>query len=339
MAETTRFVPEWMKTGSSGTGSPNSKSFSFGAGVSTNGFAALSDDGGVNRYSRDELLALFVKSAPIPEPMKEHVAILSVEMQPPMALIPLTEDEERSMSSIARAPPRGAVASRGRGAPVRGRGRGRGDERGAYGDQAVGLRDWSQDRAPERGLDRLQSDPFARRPKGADEWRSSAPGGFGRGKESERSWRRHGDDDHGDHEEPAESLWDDPNTGAVGEFDGSGVFRELPRRRDERSAASSSATTPATRSLDVSHNSVTSMGTPHQHDQHSSSQSSIRGHMEVPQRQRLPSDSLDEPLSVESDPNNVAISAFLQLSLDQQAANERELSLGDPTQPTQPTPA
>uniref|UniRef100_A0AAQ5ZNS0 GYF domain-containing protein n=1 Tax=Amphiprion ocellaris TaxID=80972 RepID=A0AAQ5ZNS0_AMPOC len=93
------------------------------------------------RYGREEMLALYIKDNKVPEDMqdKEFAAILQDEPMQPLALVPLTEEEQRNFSmsvnsvavlrlmgkGVSGAAPAGVV--RGRGATRGGRGRGRGE--------------------------------------------------------------------------------------------------------------------------------------------------------------------------------------------------------------------
>uniref|UniRef100_A0A8D3E8E0 GRB10 interacting GYF protein 1a n=1 Tax=Scophthalmus maximus TaxID=52904 RepID=A0A8D3E8E0_SCOMX len=93
------------------------------------------------RYGREEMLALYIKDNKVPEDMqdKEFAAILQDEPMQPLALVPLTEEEQRNFSmsvnsvavlrlmgkGVGGAAPAGVV--RGRGAARGGRGRGRGE--------------------------------------------------------------------------------------------------------------------------------------------------------------------------------------------------------------------
>uniref|UniRef100_A0A7N6AXA8 GYF domain-containing protein n=1 Tax=Anabas testudineus TaxID=64144 RepID=A0A7N6AXA8_ANATE len=93
------------------------------------------------RYGREEMLALYVKDNKVPEDMqdKEFAAILQEEPMQPLALVPLTEEEQRNFSmsvnsvavlrlmgkGVGGVAPAGVV--RGRGATRGGRGRGRGE--------------------------------------------------------------------------------------------------------------------------------------------------------------------------------------------------------------------
>uniref|UniRef100_A0A8C1W8S1 GRB10 interacting GYF protein 1b n=1 Tax=Cyprinus carpio TaxID=7962 RepID=A0A8C1W8S1_CYPCA len=129
-AETLNFGPEWLRAlsrGGSVTSPPPSPAMPK---------SKLAD----YRYGREEMLALYVKDDKIPEDMqdKEFAAILQEEPQQPLALVPLTEEEQRnfsmSVNSVAvlrlmgkggGAVPTGVV--RGRGSTRGGRGRGRGE--------------------------------------------------------------------------------------------------------------------------------------------------------------------------------------------------------------------
>lgn len=128
-AETLNFGPEWLRALSSGGSvaspppSPAMPKYK------------LAD----YRYGREEMLALYIKENKVPEEMqdKEFAVILNEEPLQPLALLPLTEEEQRNFSLSVNsvpvlrlmgkgaAPPPGGV-SRGRGT-ARGRGRGRGD--------------------------------------------------------------------------------------------------------------------------------------------------------------------------------------------------------------------
>uniref|UniRef100_A0A3B4DVW9 GYF domain-containing protein n=1 Tax=Pygocentrus nattereri TaxID=42514 RepID=A0A3B4DVW9_PYGNA len=92
------------------------------------------------RYGREEMLALYIKDNKVPEDMqdKEFAAILQDEPQQPLALVPLTEEEQRNFSmsvnsvAVLRLMGKGGGATptgiaRGRGSVRGGRGRGRGE--------------------------------------------------------------------------------------------------------------------------------------------------------------------------------------------------------------------
>ncbi|XP_010607882.1 GRB10-interacting GYF protein 1 isoform X7 [Fukomys damarensis] len=128
-AETLNFGPEWLRALSSGgsvASPPTSPAMPK---------YKLAD----YRYGREEMLALYIKEDKVPEELqdKEFAAVLQEEPLQPLALEPLTEEEQRnfslSVNSVAvlrlmgkgAAPPL-AGASRGRGS-TRSRGRGRGD--------------------------------------------------------------------------------------------------------------------------------------------------------------------------------------------------------------------
>ncbi|XP_036267163.1 GRB10-interacting GYF protein 1 isoform X2 [Pipistrellus kuhlii] len=128
-AETLNFGPEWLRALSSGGSvaspppSPAMPKYK------------LAD----YRYGREEMLALYVKENKVPDELqdKEFAAVLQEEPLQPLALEPLTEEEQRnfslSVNSVAvlrlmgkGAGPAPSGASRGRGS-TRSRGRGRGD--------------------------------------------------------------------------------------------------------------------------------------------------------------------------------------------------------------------
>lgn len=132
-AETLNFGPEWLRALSSGGSvaspppSPAMPKYKLAE----------------YRYGREEMLALYVKENKVPDEMqdKEFAVILNEEPLQPLALLPLTEDEQRNFSMSVNSVPvlrlmgKGAVppaggASRGRGT-ARGRGRGRADS-GVY---------------------------------------------------------------------------------------------------------------------------------------------------------------------------------------------------------------
>ncbi|XP_028998535.1 GRB10-interacting GYF protein 1 isoform X2 [Betta splendens] len=130
-AETLNFGPEWLRALSSGgsvTSPPPSPAMPK---------YKLAE----YRYGREEMLALYVKDNKVPEDMqdKEFAAILQEEPMQPLALVPLTEEEQRNFSmsvnsvavlrlmgkGVGGAAPAGVV--RGRGATRGSRGRGRGE--------------------------------------------------------------------------------------------------------------------------------------------------------------------------------------------------------------------
>uniref|UniRef100_A0A8C5K2L6 GRB10 interacting GYF protein 1 n=1 Tax=Jaculus jaculus TaxID=51337 RepID=A0A8C5K2L6_JACJA len=128
-AETLNFGPEWLRALSSGgsvTSPPPSPAMPK---------YKLAD----YRYGREEMLALYVKENKVPEELqdKEFAAVLQEEPLQPLALEPLTEEEQRNFSlsvnsvAVLRLMGKGTGAplpatTRGRGS-TRSRGRGRGD--------------------------------------------------------------------------------------------------------------------------------------------------------------------------------------------------------------------
>ncbi|XP_068611768.1 GRB10-interacting GYF protein 1 [Brachionichthys hirsutus] len=131
-AETLNFGPEWLRALSSGgsvTSPPPSPAMPK---------YKLAE----YRYGREEMLALYIKDNKVPEDMqdKEFAAILQDEPMQPLALVPLTEEEQRnfsmSVNSVAvlrlmgkgmgGAAPAGVVRGRGTTRGCRGRGRGEG---------------------------------------------------------------------------------------------------------------------------------------------------------------------------------------------------------------------
>ncbi|KYO20876.1 PERQ amino acid-rich with GYF domain-containing protein 1 [Alligator mississippiensis] len=128
-AETLNFGPEWLRALSSG-----------GSVASPPPSPALPKYKLAEyRYGREEMLALYVKENKVPEEMqdKEFAAILQEEPLQPLALLPLTEEEQRNFSlsvnsvAVLRLMGKGGGAapagvSRGRGS-ARSRGRGRGE--------------------------------------------------------------------------------------------------------------------------------------------------------------------------------------------------------------------
>uniref|UniRef100_A0A4W5KXR2 GRB10 interacting GYF protein 1 n=1 Tax=Hucho hucho TaxID=62062 RepID=A0A4W5KXR2_9TELE len=102
------------------------------------------------RYGREEMLALYIKDNKPPEDMqdKEFAAIVQDEPVQPLALEPLTEEEQRNFSmsvnsvAVLRLMGKGGGAApvgvaRGRGGCIRG-GRGRGRGEGAFNQRAPG---------------------------------------------------------------------------------------------------------------------------------------------------------------------------------------------------------
>ncbi|XP_048776485.1 GRB10-interacting GYF protein 2-like isoform X2 [Ostrea edulis] len=129
MADTLKFGPEWLRALSDGN--------NVGTPPPSPGFGKykLAE----HRYGREEMLALFNPDIDPPEEIKKLTPVYVEKKQQPLALVPLSEEEQRilsqSVNSIAvlrmfgRGGPPGIRGSRG-GGPDRGRGRGRG--RGEY---------------------------------------------------------------------------------------------------------------------------------------------------------------------------------------------------------------
>ncbi|KAJ8372259.1 hypothetical protein AAFF_G00291140 [Aldrovandia affinis] len=127
-AETLNFGPEWLRALSSGgsvTSPPPSPAMPK---------YKLAE----YRYGREEMLALYIKDNKVPDEMQEFAAILQDEPLQPLALVPLTEEEQRNFSmsvnsvAVLRLMGKGGGAlptgvARGRGSTRGGRGRGRGD--------------------------------------------------------------------------------------------------------------------------------------------------------------------------------------------------------------------
>ncbi|XP_063042416.1 GRB10-interacting GYF protein 1 [Engraulis encrasicolus] len=129
-AETLNFGPEWLRALSSGgsvTSPPPSPAMPK---------YKLAE----YRYGREEMLALYVKDDKVPEELqdKEFASILQDEPMQPLALVPLTEEEQRNFSmsvnsvAVLRLMGKGGGAipagvARGRGGTRGGRGRGRGE--------------------------------------------------------------------------------------------------------------------------------------------------------------------------------------------------------------------
>ncbi|XP_031441178.1 GRB10-interacting GYF protein 1 isoform X4 [Clupea harengus] len=124
-AETLNFGPEWLRALSSGgsvTSPPPSPAMPK---------YKLAD----YRYGREEMLALYIKDNKAPEDMqdKEFAAILQEEPMQPLALVPLTEEEQRNFSMSVNSVAVLRLMGKGGGAIPSGVARGRGSTRGARG--------------------------------------------------------------------------------------------------------------------------------------------------------------------------------------------------------------
>ncbi|KTF74662.1 hypothetical protein cypCar_00040870 [Cyprinus carpio] len=124
-AETLNFGPEWLRALSSG-GSVSSPPASP---------AMPKYKLAEYRYGREEMLALYVKDNKVPEEMqdKEFAAILQDEPQLPLALLPLTEEEQRNFSMSVNSVAVLRLMGKGGGAAPAGVNRGRGSVRGGRG--------------------------------------------------------------------------------------------------------------------------------------------------------------------------------------------------------------
>lgn len=137
-AETLNFGPEWLRalcSGGSVTSPPSSPA------IPPPSPAMPKYKLAEFRYGREEMLALYVKDTKVPEDMqdKEFAAILQDEPTQPLALVPLSEEEQRNFSlsvnsvAVLRLMGKGGGATapvgvaRGRGAARGSRGRGRGE--------------------------------------------------------------------------------------------------------------------------------------------------------------------------------------------------------------------
>ncbi|XP_072514379.1 GRB10-interacting GYF protein 1 isoform X3 [Salminus brasiliensis] len=124
-AETLNFGPEWLRAlsrGGSVTSPPPSPAMPK---------SKLAE----YRYGREEMLALYIKDNKVPEDMqdKEFAAILQEEPQQPLALVPLTEEEQRNFSMSVNSVAVLRLMGKGSGAPPAGVSRGRGSTRGGRG--------------------------------------------------------------------------------------------------------------------------------------------------------------------------------------------------------------
>ncbi|XP_048379998.1 GRB10-interacting GYF protein 2-like isoform X2 [Stegostoma tigrinum] len=124
------------------------------------------------RYGREEMLALYMKDNKVPEELsdKEFLAVLQDEPLLPLALVPLTEEEQRNFSMSVNSSAVMRLMGRGGGAPSAGVVRGRGSTRG-------------------RGRGRGESGYYQRSFEDGE-------GGFGRGAREmlrSQSWEERGD--------------------------------------------------------------------------------------------------------------------------------------------------
>ncbi|XP_069775978.1 GRB10-interacting GYF protein 2-like isoform X7 [Narcine bancroftii] len=215
------------------------------------------------RYGREEMLALYMKDNKVPEELadKEFLAILQDEPLLPLALVPLTEEEQRNFSmsvnssAVMRlmgrgggAPPAGVVRGRG---GARGRGRGRG-ESGYYqrsfedgeGGFGRGAREMLRSQSWEERGDRRFEKPGRRDGDGprsagwrdhTDQQRRRRFDFDFRERDEERSYRR-GRTGSGSYEDEKDNLpeWclEDAEE-EMGTFDSSGAFMPLKKGSKE----------------------------------------------------------------------------------------------------------
>uniref|UniRef100_A0A673KE22 GRB10 interacting GYF protein 1b n=1 Tax=Sinocyclocheilus rhinocerous TaxID=307959 RepID=A0A673KE22_9TELE len=240
-AETLNFGPEWLRAlsrGGSVTSPPPSPAMPK---------SKLAD----YRYGREEMLALYVKDNKIPEDMqdKEFAAILQEEPQQPLALVPLTEEEQRNFSMSVNSVAVLRLMGKGGGAVPTVVARGRGSTRGGRGGHSVVLiisicyfrserrfekplrRDGGRGGFEEGGAggrkDYVRSD--------SDNWRTlreeqedddgAEPGGSWRIAGGRQGGRRRAGSEGGEEERDGLPEWcTDEEEGEMGTFDSSGAF-------------------------------------------------------------------------------------------------------------------
>uniref|UniRef100_A0A673KKV3 GRB10 interacting GYF protein 1b n=1 Tax=Sinocyclocheilus rhinocerous TaxID=307959 RepID=A0A673KKV3_9TELE len=203
------------------------------------------------RYGREEMLALYVKDNKIPEDMqdKEFAAILQEEPQQPLALVPLTEEEQRNFSMSVNSVAVLRLMGKGGGAVPTVVARGRGSTRGGRGGHSVVLiisicyfrserrfekplrRDGGRGGFEEGGAggrkDYVRSD--------SDNWRTlreeqedddgAEPGGSWRIAGGRQGGRRRAGSEGGEEERDGLPEWcTDEEEGEMGTFDSSGAF-------------------------------------------------------------------------------------------------------------------
>lgn len=206
MADSMKFGPEWLRalvdgSQSSGTPAPPSTKFKLAE----------------YRYGREEMLTLYQNLYEAPSVLKKFPHIFVEETQTPIALMPLSEDEQRLIaqgvnSQMVMRPGRGAqTATRGvrvglveRGRARGGRGRGEVYSRGGLENGDIGGGGFSRPRGPNkdgweevgnRKLERVFSRPFDDGSREghprfsrsmSDNWRDKGPAD----EEDEGDWRK-----------------------------------------------------------------------------------------------------------------------------------------------------
>ncbi|KAI1902563.1 hypothetical protein AGOR_G00017170 [Albula goreensis] len=143
-AETLNFGPEWLRALSSGgsvTSLPPSPAMPK---------YKLAE----YRYGREEMLALYIKDNKVPEEMQEFAAILQDEPLQPLALLPLTEEEQRNFSMSVNSVAVLRLMGKGGGALPAGVARGRGSTRGGRAGRGRGEGGFYQREEGEGGFGR-----------------------------------------------------------------------------------------------------------------------------------------------------------------------------------------
>uniref|UniRef100_F6YGC9 GYF domain-containing protein n=2 Tax=Ciona intestinalis TaxID=7719 RepID=F6YGC9_CIOIN len=209
-AETLNFGPQWLRDLSSGGSNVTSPPPSPATQPLIKFKLAQ------HRYGREEMLALFEKHDNVPSELFRAPNLISEETLTPLALIPLTEDDQRAFSGgvnsdvmhRSRGPGGPLALGRGRSMPPRGRGRGRGEMFSRSMSQSEdgpsygrGSREYiRRDSWDDRGFNRNGrsfEDTAPRKPvrrsDASDDWRNDAIRGSGDGNENDKEggsdWR------------------------------------------------------------------------------------------------------------------------------------------------------
>lgn len=114
-AETLNFGPEWLRALSGGATLPSPPPSP----------ALPRLRSAAKRYGREEMLALYVPGDKAPEEIQEFTAIAQEEPLPPLALLPLTEEEQRNFSQSVNSVAVLRLMGRAGGGSAAGGGRGR----------------------------------------------------------------------------------------------------------------------------------------------------------------------------------------------------------------------
>ncbi|XP_025075378.1 GRB10-interacting GYF protein 2 isoform X3 [Pogonomyrmex barbatus] len=207
MTDSMKFGPEWLRNRSG-----DSCNTGGGSGGGTTTLSTPRYQLAEHRYGREEMLALYDRNCKPPEPLTTFPTLYVEKAQPPLALVPMTEDETRMWNGGIT-----NIGGRGRGSSVdRGRGRtGRGGlysshySRGVgFDDSGDGIRIEGQSfQGRNRPFDRSQSERGWSERNGASdpgEWNGSTSPrkelsrGTSGSSLMESNWRRHrgsGEDD------------------------------------------------------------------------------------------------------------------------------------------------